>query len=193
MTAKEQGLPEGLEADIDAMRDVYLSPSQRGAYERILARAATYKSALASDTGERGGVVAWLHEVAADDGEPDQALSFSRNSFPLEGVAGYRTVSVRPLVCGDTLRAQPQPVEGGESAEPPSDEVWPPDGAIWLAPVATDAPANPKLMQYAWGRSSLSSGQMAEAYQCIVSAAQECGQVYRLPVAAPAQPDGVSK
>jgi len=54
MTAKEQGLPEGLEADIDAMRDVYLSPSQRGAYERILARAATYKSALASDTGERG-------------------------------------------------------------------------------------------------------------------------------------------
>jgi len=38
------------------MRDVYLSPSQRGAYERILARAATYKSALASDTGERGVV-----------------------------------------------------------------------------------------------------------------------------------------
>lgn len=65
---------------------------------------------------------------------------------------------------------------------------WLPDGAVWLAPVATDAPANPKLMQYAWGRSSLSSGQMAEAYQCIVSAAQECGQVYRLPTATPQQP-----
>lgn len=94
------------------------------------------------------------------------------------------TVSLAFAAWNAALRAQPAG-GGGEDAEPPSDEVWPPDGAVWLAPVATDAPASPKLMQYAWGRSSLSSGQMAEAYQCIVSAAQECGQVYRLPVATP--------
>lgn len=55
-----------------------------------------------------------------------------------------------------------------------------PEGAVWLMPVATDTPQNPKLQQYAWGRSNLSTGQMAHAYDCIVSAAQDCGQFVAL-------------
>lgn len=41
--------------------------------------------------------VAWLHEVVQDDGEADQALSFSPDSFPLQGVGGFRSVKARPL------------------------------------------------------------------------------------------------
>lgn len=47
---------------------------------------------------------------------------------------------------------------------------------VWLMPVATDAPQDPSLLRIAWGRSNLSTGQMAHAYQCIVEAARECGQ-----------------
>ena len=49
-----------------------------------------------------GEAVAWMHGVCADDGEEDQALSFSPDNFPLEGVAGYRKVWCRPLIYGDT-------------------------------------------------------------------------------------------
>lgn len=49
--------------------------------------------------------VAWLHTVVADDGEPDQALSFSPDSFPLEGVAGYRKVSCQPLYAAPAQQA----------------------------------------------------------------------------------------
>lgn len=41
--------------------------------------------------------IAWLHEVAQDDGAPDQALSFSPDSFPFQGVGGFRSLSHRPL------------------------------------------------------------------------------------------------
>lgn len=41
--------------------------------------------------------IAWLHEVVQDDGEPDQALSFSPDSFPLQGVGGFRSLRARPL------------------------------------------------------------------------------------------------
>src|SRR3546814_10877641 len=51
------------------------------------------------------GVVAGLHEVVQGDGEPDQALSFTEDSFPLEGVAGYRKVSRQPLVLQSDLAA----------------------------------------------------------------------------------------
>jgi len=45
-------LPADLMADIDKMRDVYMLPSQREAYERILARSATHKSrALTAPAG----------------------------------------------------------------------------------------------------------------------------------------------
>lgn len=39
MTTNEQALPDGLAADIDTMRDVYMLPSQRAAHERIAALA----------------------------------------------------------------------------------------------------------------------------------------------------------
>lgn len=42
--------------------------------------------------------VAYLHRVVNSDGEFDQALSFSRDSFPLERVTGYKKVSVQTLV-----------------------------------------------------------------------------------------------
>lgn len=37
--------------------------------------------------------VAWLHFVADGDGEPDQALSFSKDSFPFDTVTGYRDIA----------------------------------------------------------------------------------------------------
>lgn len=49
---------------------------------------------LAQGSGEP---VAWLHQVTTGDGEPDQALSFAADSFPLEGVVGYRSLSSVPL------------------------------------------------------------------------------------------------
>jgi hypothetical protein len=40
---------------------------------------------------------AYLHDVVADDGEPDQALSFSPITFPLGGVGGFKSVRMQPL------------------------------------------------------------------------------------------------
>jgi hypothetical protein len=100
---------------------------------------------------------------------------------------GQAAIVLRDELSDENARAAVEQAGGGGNVgpEPPSGMVWPPDGAVWLAPIETDHPANPKLLQYAWARSNLSSGQMAEAYQCIVSAAQDCGQEYRLPLAAP--------
>jgi hypothetical protein len=110
---------------------------------------------------------------------------------------GADHITHEALASAWNTRAAVEQAGGGKEVdpEPSSDMVWPPDGAVWLAPIATDYPANPKLLQYAWGRSNLSSGQMAEAYQCIVSAAQDCGQEYRLPLATPpaAQPAQVTE
>jgi hypothetical protein len=41
--------------------------------------------------------VAYLHQVVAGDGEPDQALSFAPDNFPLANTLGYRSVGYRPL------------------------------------------------------------------------------------------------
>lgn len=41
--------------------------------------------------------VAYLHDVVAADGEPDQALSFSPDNFPLAGVGGFRSVACTAL------------------------------------------------------------------------------------------------
>ena len=41
---------------------------------------------------------AWLHEVVhEDDGEPDHALSFDKESFPFSGTLPFRSVKVTPL------------------------------------------------------------------------------------------------
>lgn len=47
--------------------------------------------------------VAFLHEVVASDGEPDQALSFSPDNFPLQGVGGFKSVSVKSLVLASDI------------------------------------------------------------------------------------------
>lgn len=41
--------------------------------------------------------VAYLHQVVCGDGEPDQALSFAPDNFPLAGTLGYRSLSHQPL------------------------------------------------------------------------------------------------
>lgn len=41
--------------------------------------------------------VAYLHQVVCGDGEPDQALSFAPDNFPLAGALGYRSLSYVPL------------------------------------------------------------------------------------------------
>lgn len=41
--------------------------------------------------------VAWLHDVVATDGEPDHALSFAPDNFPLQGVGGFRSIGCQPL------------------------------------------------------------------------------------------------
>ena len=48
--------------------------------------------------------VAYLHDVVAADGEPDQALSFAPDNFPLMGVGGFRSVAYRPLYTADQMR-----------------------------------------------------------------------------------------
>ena len=45
----------------------------------------------------RGEPVAYLHQVVCGDDEPDQALSFAPDNFPLSGVLGYRSLSHVPL------------------------------------------------------------------------------------------------
>ena len=45
----------------------------------------------------RGEPAAYLHQVVCGDGEPDKALSFAPDNFPLAGVLGYRSLSHVPL------------------------------------------------------------------------------------------------
>lgn len=46
---------------------------------------------------EKAEPVAWLHQVVAGDGEPDQALSFAPDSFPLDTQLGFRSLGSIPL------------------------------------------------------------------------------------------------
>ena len=48
--------------------------------------------------------VAYLHDVVAADGEPDQALSFAPDNFPLMGVGGFRSLAHRPLYTAYQMR-----------------------------------------------------------------------------------------
>ena len=52
---------------------------------------------LSANAQQQGEAAAWLHTVVQDDGEQDQALSFSPDSFPLEGVGGFRSIGKTPL------------------------------------------------------------------------------------------------
>lgn len=59
--------------------------------------------------------VAYLHQVVCGDGEPDQALSFEPDNFPLAGTLGYRSISHQPLYLAVPSTAAP--------AAPEQDEV----------------------------------------------------------------------
>lgn len=56
--------------------------------------------------------VAYLHQVVCGDAEPDQALSFEADSFPLSEALGYRSLSHAPLF----THAAPHPVSGERRA-----------------------------------------------------------------------------
>ena len=73
---------------------------------------------------EKQEPVAWMHTVVANDGEPDHALSFATDNFPLQGVGGFKSVQVQPLythppkttwvnvecpLCGDMAVAETHP------------------------------------------------------------------------------------
>lgn len=85
--------------------------------------------------------------------------------------------------CRDAI-ANPAPTTSGKPSEcadgcPPfqvCDHCQQPSDAVWLMPVATQEPGDSRLLRFAWGRSNLSTGQIAHAYDCIVAAAKECGQ-----------------
>jgi hypothetical protein len=64
----------------------------------------------------QGEPVAWLHDVVQDDGEPDQALSFFSDSFPLENVGGFRSVGCKPLYTAPPA-AQGEPSQSPRSVE----------------------------------------------------------------------------
>jgi hypothetical protein len=55
------------------------------------------KPKAAQNTQGYGEAVAWLHTVTQGDGETDQALSFSRDSFPLDTQLGFRSLGAVPL------------------------------------------------------------------------------------------------
>jgi hypothetical protein len=65
-------------------------------YQAMLAAAPQPPAVKDSLTVEQEPV-AFMHDVVASDGEPDQALSFSKDNFPLEGLGGFRSIGIRPL------------------------------------------------------------------------------------------------
>lgn len=70
----------------------------------------TLQYAYTNPPHQSGNADAWLHTVVQDDGEQDQALSFSPDSFPLEGVGGFKSIASEPL-----YRATP-PTPSGNAA-----------------------------------------------------------------------------
>jgi len=72
--------------------------------------------------------VAWLHDVVQDGDEPDEALSFYPDSFPLENVGGFRSIGCKPLF------AAPAAPQAEPKREPLSDGQL--DAAFQTAPEA---------------------------------------------------------
>ena len=78
---------------------------------------------------------AWVHDVVAADNEPEQALSFAPDNFPLMGICGFRSVACRPLYTADQMR-EAVAAERERQTKPPK---W------WTCPTHGDAKAT------AWG------------------------------------------
>lgn len=62
-----------------------------------VAEMARLRARVAELEAAKGEPAAYLHQVVCGDGEPDQALSFAPDNFPLAGVLGYRSLSHVPL------------------------------------------------------------------------------------------------
>jgi len=73
-----------------------------------------------------GEAVAYLHDVVCPiDQEPDQALSFSPDSFPMGEELGFRSVGCRPLYAGPPLCPSASDVTGLVAVPfEPTDQQW---------------------------------------------------------------------
>lgn len=60
---------------------------------------------VVSEMREAAVPVAFLHDITHDDDEMDQALSFTRDSFPFSELAGYRSLRAYPLYTAPPLGA----------------------------------------------------------------------------------------
>ena len=92
--------------------DMYVgSPTRASYYPSPVLRAADFLRQCAE-----AKPVAWLHDVVQDGDEPDEALSFYPDSFPLENVGGFRSIGCKPLF------AAPAAPQAEPKREPLSDE-----------------------------------------------------------------------
>ena len=120
--------PDDLRALADALRPMAKAPCFDGI---DIERAADYLRAQAD-----AQPVAWLHDVVQDGDEPDQALSFYRDSFPLEGVCGFRSIGCVPLYL--------HPAPAVPQSEPSEFKFQPRAGALARSWDRADALAEPK-------------------------------------------------
>ena len=85
--------PDQLRALADALDEITpVMGLEELHHMETLDRAADYLRACAEQRP-----VAWLHDVVQDGDEPDEALSFYPDSFPLENVGGFRSIGCKPL------------------------------------------------------------------------------------------------
>lgn len=85
-------------AELEAERDAAFKMSRCECdSEEACSNLAALHRKVAELEAARGEPVAYLHQVVCGDGEPDQALSFAPDNFPLAGVLGYRSLSHEPL------------------------------------------------------------------------------------------------
>ena len=85
--------------------------------DRLRARVAELEAA-------KGEPVAFLHQVVCGDGEPDQALSFAPDNFPLAGVLGYRSLSHEPLYTAPPAPTMDVDAISDEAIERAERAVW---------------------------------------------------------------------
>lgn len=125
----------------------------------------------ANDSTSIDAVREWRHKAGIADALRARVADLESNPAP--------PTSDKPSECADGC----PPFQVCDHCQQPSD-------AVWLMPVATQEPGDSRLLRFAWGRSNLSTGQIAHAYDCIVGAAKECGQTLAAQTT-PAQADSL--
>lgn len=89
-----------------------------GVAASVSARAADAPSEPSLRYTEPTEIVAYLHQVISGDGEPDQALSFAPDNFPLRDAPGFRfrSLSHRPLCFADVDHSS-KPIDKSRAAD----------------------------------------------------------------------------